>query len=94
MSGNIKINPQIAQGVSSNFGNKANDLTAIISALTTEVNANVGTGKPAWEGQQANEFENSWNTEFKPALQKLVESLNGAKDLLNKTISAYQQLDS
>jgi WXG100 family type VII secretion target len=94
VSGNIKINPDIAEGVASNFGNKANDLSALISVLSNEVNANVGSGKPAWEGQQANDFEASWNNEFKPSLQKLVDALNGARDLLKKTIDAYRQLDS
>ncbi len=94
MAGNIKINPELAQSVSGTFGNKSADLSSIISALDAEVNNQIGTGKPAWEGNQADAFDQSWTTEFRPALQKLVDALDGARDLLNKTISAYQQLDS
>ena len=94
MSGNIKINPDIAQGVAGKFGQNASQLDAIISSLNSQVASNVGTGKPGWEGRQASEFENSWNTEFKPSLTKLRDALTGAQDLLNKTIQAYRTLDS
>ena len=70
------------------------ELDALIRALGSEVSANVGTGKPAWEGTQASEFENSWNSEFKQSLEKLREALEGANQLLTKTIAAYRQLDS
>lgn len=94
MAGNIKINPDIAEGVASTFRAKRDELENIITALDREVNANVGSGKPAWEGQQATDFEGSWTTEFKPALTKLKEALNGANELLTKTIAAYRALDS
>lgn len=91
---NIKINPDIAGGVARNFAMKASDLNQIIYALSSEVSANVGHGKPGWEGTQAAKFEAEWETQFRPALDKLVAALNGANELLTKTISAYQTLDS
>ena len=94
VAGNIKINPDAAEIVMQNFGTKATELGSIISSLSRNVNENVGDGKPAWEGQQARDFSTSWETEFKPSLQKLVDALNGAHDLLQKTINAYRTLDS
>lgn len=93
MAGNIKINPEVAQGVAGSFTTNAGQLEGIIKALDQQVSNNVGSGKPGWEGKQADDFDNSWNTEFKPALNKLVEALHGANTLLTKTISAFQAID-
>jgi WXG100 family type VII secretion target len=93
MSGNIKINPDVASGVARNFSTQAQALTDIIGKLQSDVTANVGGGKPGWEGRQADEFVNSWNGDFKPALTKLVDALGQGNELLSKTIAAYQQLD-
>ena len=72
MSGNIKINPQIAQGTEGVFGNQAVELQGLISKINSEVTANVGSGKPGWEGAQADAFVSAWENEFKTALNKLV----------------------
>lgn len=95
MSGNIKIHPELATGVANMFNQKATvDLESLISSLDSKVNSEIGDGKPAWEGQQAREFEQAWNSEFKPALKKLQTALLDAQGLLNKTIDAYRTLDS
>ena len=94
MTGNIKINPSIAQETASVFNNKSIELNDIITAIGNQVNGSIGSGKPGWEGSQADLFVSSWETEFKPALNKLVVALGDARTLLNNTIAAYQALDS
>lgn len=93
MSGNIKINPEIAQGTANVFNSKSIELSDIITAIGNQVNASIGSGKPGWEGSQADLFVSSWETEFKPALNKLVTALGDARKLLTDTIAAYQALD-
>ena len=93
MSGNIKVNPEVASRVADTFTSKRGMLDEIITAIDTQVRDNIGNGKPGWEGKQATEFVTAWETEFKAALGRLAEALGGSADLLRRTITAYQSID-
>ncbi len=93
MAGNIKINPEVASGVARSFNSQGQVVDAVLKALDPQVMNNVGSGKPGWEGRQADEFLHAWSNEFKPALTKLADALLNGHIVINKTVAAYQSLD-
>lgn len=94
MAGNIKINPELAAQLASTFGAQQASLEQLTKTLSSAVINNVGSNQPAWEGQSAQQFVDSWNHEFQPALTKLAAALEEARNLLNQTIQAFQSIDN
>lgn len=94
MSGNIKINPEMAAQLSATFRTQEAALHDLTGSLSQAVVGNVGDNCPAWEGRSAKQFAESWETEFRPALEKLQAALHEAGNLLNNTIQAFQSIDN
>lgn len=68
------------------FDQQALAIADLTSKLSNEVQNNVGAGKPAWEGPRADTFATTWNSEFKPALDKLRTALEEASRELQKAL--------
>lgn len=78
------LDPEQVSATRGVFLSQANAVTDLTNRLSNEVTNNIGPGRPAWEGPRADQFVNTWNSEFKPALDKLRQALDEAvKELDN-----------
>jgi uncharacterized protein YukE len=72
------LDPEQVNATRTVFVTQADAVTELTTRLTNEVQNNIGAGRPAWEGPRADQFVNTWNGEFKPALDKLRQALDEA----------------
>lgn len=89
----ISINPDVTEQLIAQFGQQAVALEELTQRLDGEVNGHIGNGKDGWQGHQAEEFSQHWNSEFKTSLTKLHDALGEARVFLMNTLQAYRQLD-
>jgi len=73
------------------FSDRAGDADRLRSDLSAAVEAHITTN---WEGPAAEAFREAWNSQFNPALTRLMEALNDAAREVGNRRDAIRQAGS
>lgn len=88
MAGRIKVTPQELRSSSKLFKTNANNTSAMLKKLTSEVNKLSG----AWEGAAQNAFFQQYK-ELQPSLNKFVSVLEGISGQLSDVATTMENVD-
>lgn len=88
MAGRIKVTPQELRSSSKLFKTNANNTSAMLKKLTSEVNKLSG----AWEGAAQNAFFQQYR-ELQPSLNKFVSVLEGISNQLSDVATTMENVD-
>jgi WXG100 family type VII secretion target len=86
----IRVDYEALQQVAEKFGQQAEAIVAMLTAVRGSMNPLEGGG---WIGKGSDAFFNEMNSDILPAVQRLAEALGEANQVTNKIVSFMQQAD-